>query len=286
MAPADALLYRLTGKKSGDWLMFFVLSKVFWLLAQPISLCALLGLIGGVLVICRRMRLGLAVSGAGLLVLVVSAFTTAGFIMIGPLENRIGRPVAMPETVTTIIMLGGATVGRVSTARGTSELNDAGDRVVETLWLAQRYPAARVVLSGGASSMAGEIESEAAIVARLLQRLGVAPERLVLEGQSRNTAENADLTRDMLGAIDGPVVLVTSAFHMPRSVGLFEKAGLTVVPWPVDYRSAGNEQFGIDTVNPVLNLTTTSVALREWIGLLAYAATGRIDSIWPTQTPG
>ena len=111
----------------------------------------------------------------------------------------------------------------------------------------------------------------------------MAPERLVLEGGSRNTEENADLTKAMLGDSVGPVVLVTSAFHMPRSVGLFRAVGVDVIAWPTDYRSAGDEGVGIDIVNPVLNLTTTGVAIREWIGLAVYFWTGRIADLFPAQ---
>ncbi|MGV8954553.1 MAG: YdcF family protein, partial [Cypionkella sp.] len=187
----------------------------------------------------------------------------------------------MPQTVATIIMLGGATVGRVSAARGVTELNDAGDRLMETLRLAELYPQARLVLSGGSGALEGEVEAEAAIAAKFFVAMGIAPNRLVLEDQSRNTAENAQGTAALLGDVSGVTMLVTSAFHMPRSVGLFRKVGMAVVPWPVDYRSTGTEGVGIDLVNPVLNLTTTGVALREWIGLAVYAVTGRIDDILP-----
>lgn len=261
--------------------MFFVVSKIFWFFAQPISLCCLLVLGGGVLVARGRRHGGLAVGGMGLLVMMLSAYTSLGYVMIGPLEARFQAPTMPPDNVSTIIMLGGATVGRVSAARGITELNDAGDRVMETLRLAQLYPKARVVLSGGSGVLDGEDESEAAIVARLLEAMGVAPERLVLEEKSRNTAENAAMTRAEIGIATGTTVLVTSAFHMPRAMGLFEKAGLDVIAWPVDYRGTGSDRLGIDLVNPVANLVTTGVAMREWIGLLVYAATGRINSVFP-----
>jgi len=263
--------------------MFFLLSKVFWLVAQPISVCVLLMLAALVLVARRRMGWGLWVGGAGVSVLLVSAYTSLGLVLITPLENRFVRPAVMPEQVSTIIMLGGATDGRVSSARGISELNDAGDRVFETLRLAQLYPAARVVLTGGSGTLAGEAESEAAIAGRLLQAMGIGQERLMLEEASRNTDENAARTRELLGTQSGPVVLVTSAFHMPRSVGLFERVGLAVVPWPADYRSAGNEVLSVDLANPLLNLSIMSLAMREWIGLAVYAGTGKIDSVLPAQ---
>ena len=89
------------------------------------------------------------------------------------------------------------------------------------------------------------------------------------------------MTRELLTAHPGTVLLVTSAFHMPRSVGLFRKQGLDVVPWPVDYRSTGTEGVGIDIDNPPDNILTTGTALREWVGLIAYRLTGQIDDLFP-----
>jgi uncharacterized SAM-binding protein YcdF (DUF218 family) len=261
--------------------MFFIVSKVFWLLVQPVSLVFLLGMLSWILVANGRKRAGLAVSAVGLLFFGLASFTTAGVLLIMPLEDRFPRPKAMPDQISTIIMLGGATAGRVSTARGVVEFNEAGDRLAETLKLAQLYPQAKIVLSGGSGLLVANEETEAVTAQRFLTDLGVKPSRLLLEQESRNTHENAELTLAMLGGTEGNIVLMTSAFHMPRSVGIFRKAGLEVIAWPVDYRSAGNETAGIDIVNPVLNLTTTGVAIREWIGLAIYALTGRSSSILP-----
>jgi len=263
--------------------MFFVVSKVFWALAQPVSLIFLLLLIGWLLTLAGRRRLGLASGALGLLLLAVSSFTTLGALMIGPLEDRFARPQTMPPVVNTIVMLGGATSGRVSTARQVAELSEAGDRLTETLRLAMHYPEARIVLSGGSGLLVADGEPEAETAARFFEGLGIARERLVLESMSRNTDENAELTKAMLGDAPGVVALVTSAFHMPRSVGLFRKVGVEVLPWPTDYRSAGDEAIGLDIVNPALNLTTVGVAMKEWIGLAVYHWTGRIDALFPAQ---
>lgn len=172
-------------------------------------------------------------------------------------------------------------MARPSTARQVTELNQAGDRLTTTLWLAQRYPQAQVVLSGGGGFLLGETESEAETMRRFFVSFGVADSRLVLEGQSMNTAENASFTRDALEGGEGVVLLVTSAFHMPRSVGIYRQEGVEVVAWPTDYRSAGSQGFEIDLANPNQNLETATIAIREWIGLLAYSITGRSDDLFP-----
>jgi uncharacterized SAM-binding protein YcdF (DUF218 family) len=265
-----------------EWQLFYFLAKIFWVVVQPLSMVTLLVLAGIVLLALGRKRLGLAANGAALFVLVLCGFTTFGALIIGPLENRFTRPVTMPSRVDAIIVLGGATLARVSTARGVAELNEAGDRLTEAVVLARRYPETRIVFSGGAG-MLDPGEAEAATAERFFLAMGIAPERMVLEDQSRNTDENADLTASLLGDTGGTAMLVTSAFHMPRSVGLFRRVGLDVVPWPTDYRSAGQEGFGMDFANPINSLDISSIALKEWIGLAVYHWTGRIDSMLPAQ---
>jgi uncharacterized SAM-binding protein YcdF (DUF218 family) len=147
--------------------------------------------------------------------------------------------------------------------------------------LARRYPQARVVVSGGSGSLLLEGEGDAATALRLLTALGVDQNRLILENESRNTYENALFSKRMVSPAPGRTwLLVTSAFHMPRSMALFRKAGFEVVPWPVDYRTTGRESlfFGDNAID---SLQATTLAIREWIGLFAYWLSGRIDSPLP-----
>ena len=117
---------------------------------------------------------------------------------------------------------------------------------------------------------------------RVLAALGVPASRLILETQSRNTYENVENLRQLVApGRDETWLLVTSAFHMPRSVGLFRKAAFPVVAWPVDYRTSGEEGIGVMRDNPADSLQTTTMAIREWFGLIAYKFVGRIDSVFP-----
>lgn len=262
--------------------MFFYLSKLFWIVAEPINLIGILLAIGIVLTILRLRRTGLAFLLAGLAVLALGAWTSLGALMLHPLENRFQRPDPAPETIAGVIVLGGGFEGAVNLARGGYELNESGDRFVETAILARHYPDARIVVTGGTGTLILEGEGDADTAPRLLRALGVAPERLVLENRSRNTHENAVFTRQMLEPKPDEIwLLVTSAFHMPRSVGLFRKAGFDVTPWPSDYRTAGIEYLGPAQDNVADSLRNLSLAIREWIGLLAYRLTGRIDEILP-----
>ncbi|MGN6536897.1 MAG: YdcF family protein, partial [Mesorhizobium sp.] len=141
---------------------------------------------------------------------------------------------------------------------------------------------ARVVVTGGTGTLVLEGEGDGVSAPRLLTALGVAPERLVLESQSRNTYENAVFTKALVTPKPGETwLLVTSAFHMPRSKALFDKAGFPTVPWPVDYRTSGREGVSLFADNEIDSLQTTMIAVREWIGLVAYWLTGKIDTPFP-----
>jgi len=262
--------------------MFFVLSKIFWLLAQPLNLAIFLLALGLLLGVMRRRRSGVAAMLAALLVLAVSAWTSLGALMLNPLEERFARPASLPAHIDGIVVLGGGFEGAINLARGGYELNSGGDRFVETAVLARRFPNAKVLVSGGSGALVLEGEGDADTAPRLLEALGVARDRLILENRSRNTEENARFSYEMARPRPGETwLLVTSAFHMPRSMGLFRKAKFAVIPWPSDYRTSGEEGVGLFRDNAADSLQNTTMAIREWIGLVAYYLSGRIDALVP-----
>ena len=262
--------------------MFFYLSKIFWFFIQPLNLTIFLLLAGLIAGLIGRRRLAITGSVLAFLILALSAWTSLGAMIIGPLEERFPRPSA-PDHVAGIVVLGGGMEGRINLVRGGYELSTAGDRFVETAVLARRYPDAKVVVSGGSGELILEGEGDAATAQRLLTALGVAADRLILENKSRNTYENAVFTRELVSPKPGETwLLVTSAFHMPRAKALFDKAGFPTVPWPVDYRTSGKEGVSLFADNPLDALETTTVAAKEWTGLVVYWLAGRIDQPFPS----
>lgn len=261
--------------------MFFSLAKILWFIVQPLNLAILVGLAGALAAARGRSRAGGTAVFLALAFLALCSWTNVGAMMLQPLEQRyVGTE--LPSRVSGIILLGGAFEGVVNRARGGHELNAAGDRVVEVAALARRYPDARIVVSGGRGSLVTDEATDAESAPGLLQALGVDAARIVTEGRSRDTYENAIFSRDLLNpAPDQTWLLVTSAFHMPRSVGLFEKAGFRVAPWPVDFRTTGKEDFAVWRDNSVDSLQTATIAIREWIGLAAYRLSGRTDKFLP-----
>jgi uncharacterized SAM-binding protein YcdF (DUF218 family) len=127
----------------------------------------------------------------------------------------------------------------ISDARGQVALTDAAERITATAALARRFPAARILLSGGASHLVvSGAATESALARDILVAAGLPAERIELEEKSRDTCENAAESKLQAEPRPGDQwLLVTSASHMPRAVACFRVAGFPVIPYPVDYRT-------------------------------------------------
>ncbi len=116
----------------------------------------------------------------------------------------------------------------------------------------------------------------------MLIDLGFSGERYIYENKSRNTVENAVFSKELAHPQSGDTwLLVTSAYHMPRSIGCFRKANFDVVAWPVDYKTRASERFGLYLESPNEALSRFGVAVREWVGLTAYRLAGKTDMLLP-----
>jgi uncharacterized SAM-binding protein YcdF (DUF218 family) len=168
----------------------------------------------------------------------------------------------------------------------TPVIRSAADRIVAAATIARRYPKARIVFSGGSADLIANDAREADYAGQIFEGLGIAKDRLIMERRSRNTYENAVFSKAIASPKQGERwLLVTSAYHMPRSIGLFRKAGFAVEPYPVDWR-VGNEAADILSFSNIAvdGLGRTDIAVREWMGLVAYRLAGRTSEFFPGPT--
>jgi uncharacterized SAM-binding protein YcdF (DUF218 family) len=260
----------------------FLLSKLVWILGQPLSLAFFLGAISLIAICIHWRRVAILGSALSLVILFIALFTSTGSYLVQGLEDRFPHAAGDPSDVKCMIVLGGGFDNDVDTFRGGYDLNGAGDRFVEVMRLAQKYPQARILVSGGDGSITGDYLGDAVISERMFSAFGIAKDRTVEEKESRTTFENAVNTKQLL-ADNGMsnCLLITSGFHMPRSMGIFRKLGIDVVPWVVDYRATGKEYLRLDFTQPSLNAQLLSTAVREWIGMVGYYAVGRTSALYP-----
>jgi uncharacterized SAM-binding protein YcdF (DUF218 family) len=259
--------------------VLFVASKILWGLLRPNTLALVLAVIGLALV-WRGRRFGrwpltLGVGWyAAVFALPVAALLTL------PLEDRFPRPTE-PAKVTGIIVLGGAVEQSLTEARGVPALNGAAERMTEAVALALRHPDAKLVFTGGSAALLPGGPTESDTARALFLSLGLPAAQLLFERESRNTHENAVLTHRLLAPKPGETwLLVTSASHMPRSMGVFRQAGWQVLPWPVNYTTSHDPAQWWDDPFPT-RLNRAEWALREYVGLAVYWLLGRTDAWFP-----
>jgi uncharacterized SAM-binding protein YcdF (DUF218 family) len=262
--------------------MFFTLSKILGFLALPSNSLMVIGLIGLVLLATRMRRLASWLIVTSLVLIAVAGFSPLGNALIVPLEERFPPWDASRGPPDGIVVLGGAIVADISAARGAIAIDEAGERITVAAELARRYPNARIIYCGGTNALIFDEEPEAPFAARQLEALGVAPERLTAEEQSRNTVENAVFSRLIAHPKAGERwLLVTSAYHMPRAIGVFRAAGFPIEAYPVDWRTRGT----VDAARPFASLADglrrTDTAVHEWIGLIAYRLAGNTSALFP-----
>jgi uncharacterized SAM-binding protein YcdF (DUF218 family) len=262
--------------------LFFVLSKTLGIMLLPTNFLIGAGVLGVILSATRFAAMGRQLVVGSLALLAICAFSPLGYMLLYPLEQRFPPWDSTLGPPDGIVVLGGSVDPDLSVAHRTEVVRSAPDRMIAAAALARRYPNARVVFSGGSSNLLSNDAREADYAGAVFESLGVAKARLIMERRSRNTFENAEFSKKIAAPKPGERwLLVTSAFHMPRSVGLFRKAGFAVQPYPVDWRVGGREDLFTFTNLAIDGLGRTDLAVREWIGLVAYRATGKIDELLP-----
>ncbi|MCJ2073596.1 YdcF family protein [Methylobacterium sp. J-030] len=262
--------------------MFFPLSKVVYFLITPSNVLIVSVLIGVLLLaVARLRRTGTALALLGAVGLAVCGLGPLSEIILLPLEQRFPPFPADGPPPAGIIVLGGGIEAGLSEARAQVIVNDAGERPIYLADLARRFPAARLVFSGGSGFIGGGI-AEADIVSRQADTIGVPRTRLILENRSRNTRENALFTAALVQPKPGERwLLVTSAWHMPRAVGCFRQAGFTVDAFPVDYRTRGWGDVARFNGFASDGLLQLDLGVKEWIGLAVYRWAGYTPDWFP-----
>lgn len=252
--------------------MFVFLSKTLDLLLSPLTWVLLLALAGALLV-ARRPRAAARSS--------LAAAAVLGLFSMEPVANALFR-LAETSAVRTYqpgapydvaIVLGGGLDGDATDPFGEPELNAAGERFLRGLELVGSGQARNILLSAGTLDPRPGAPTEAAVLAKELERQGISPERIAPEPRSRNTRENAVESALIIRERGWKrLLLITSAFHMERALGCFRAVGLEPDALPVDYRAYTKRSGSWAPRAGALAQSTD--ALRELFGRAVYRLVG------------
>jgi len=171
-----------------------------------------------------------------------------------------------------IVVLGGM-IQTISVNPGRPELTESADRLVDAVRLYKLGKAKKILFTGGSGLLFESRYKEADLAKGLLLDLGVKEEDLWIESNSRNTWENAKESKIILEEKQTKsILLVTSAFHMKRSLGCFSKMNLQIFAYPTDYRGLSKESSAFDLWVPSPGfLELSTLALKEWVGIFVYS---------------
>ena len=235
------------------------------------------------------LRKGAATRLTAIRILAVAAFVIVAVLgnpliwhsLVGPLEAQY-RPFqasSASRPFEAIVVLAGGAVPQGTLRPGDDLYDESRSRTVCGARQFKAGVARRLVLSGGDASIFGSGPNEAMVMKTLAVDLGVPEEAIVLETRSRTTYENAVETRRILGS--GPVLLVTSAIHMPRSMALFTKQELSPTAAPCtyvtrDYPPDWSQTTPFDVIPTVQSLYGTTLVLNELVGTWLYKAAGKL----------
>lgn len=252
--------------------MFFLLSKTVDVLADPWWWVFVPVVVGTVLLIRGRKRSGGAASATGLLVFVVLSSPLVANRLWHGLEVSAVSTMRPEETYDVVVLLGGTVAAYGATADVVS-WGDNVERLTVTYDLLRRNQARFVIVSGG--SLRDGLPTEAGFLAKQLEAWGIDRDRIILEPEARNTAENAQRSKVLLEQRGfSRVLMVTSAFHMSRALGCFKAVGLAPDVLPVDFR------MRVPDADPhwlprAGYFEDSAKALREHVGRLTYRLTGK-----------
>jgi len=258
-------------------------TKLLWPFVSPATLILTLLLLGGAGCLWRWTRpVARWLLGGALFALLLVAVFPPAYWALRPLEAFFPNT-ALPERVDGIIVLGGAEQPRLTQARGQPHLSGGAERLLAFAELARRYPQARLVYTGGGVPLAPGDMPEAVVAEAAMVQMGMDMARVEFERAARNTVENARLSRALVRPKPDEVwLLVTSAWHMPRSVSCFQAEDWPVLPYAVDYATMGEAEPWL-SFSPLSGLVSLNLATHEWLGLVLYRLVGHTRSLLPER---
>lgn len=252
--------------------MLFFLSKILSFLISPFNLAIIFAL-GALFFPKLRKRLIFM----ALFILLVFSNPLLFRITIGIWEEI---PRALPtnnKEFRSVVMLGGVSAQHESSGR--IRFSASNDRLMQALILTKQNDIERLVISGGNASIIYKKRPEGAYLKEILVKMGWADDLILVDSLSRNTYENAYYTHKLFqeNGLPPEIMLVTSAWHMPRAYRCFTKQGFKVLPVTSDYlKPIGKITPGDIFIPSSGTLSAWDVLFKEWTGLFYYYVRGYI----------
>ncbi len=254
--------------------LFFLFSKILTILLFPLPLVIIFSFLW---ILFGKGKYYKLFSILPIVVLwILSSFPVSQWLVRSLEKEYVPVPMEGLDSSDVIVVLGGA-VNILGIHRDRVELGSSAERMTDSILLYRQKKAPKILFTGGSGILFQQDFSEAYFANKFFKDFEIPTEDLILENKSKNTFENALYTKEILDILGkNRIILVTSAFHMKRSLGVFSKMGFDVQPFPTDYKSMLDD-VNWDTIIPsTMALDASTIAIKEWIGILVYKIKGYI----------
>ena len=258
--------------------LFWFFSKLLWWIFSPSRILLFLLALGTVLLWTKKNIAGRWLLSVAVVVIFVLSFRPFGQGLLFVLESRFSHSLKLPEELDGVVVLAGSENSTISKTWGQPSLNGSSERLITFISLAKRYPEAKLLFVGGVGSVDSQVPTPEGTARMIFEQVGLDASRVIFESKSHNTFQGGVASYELIKPKAGEKwVLITSAFHMPRSVGVYRQAGWEVIPYPVDFGYDDQIRFDFS----LGHMAVFSRALHEWIGVFVYGLTGKTTELFP-----
>jgi uncharacterized SAM-binding protein YcdF (DUF218 family) len=262
----------------------FLLKKIIAPLFYPLTISLLLMILGLLLLwFTKKQKIGKTFVSIGVLWITLLSYGLFSDGLLKPLERRYLPVMSNPEQspindylknhVKWVVVLGGGQNNHPQLPVTNQISSDSLVRLTEAVRIYRAIPGSKIILSGGAIF---NTVPEAETLRKTAIIMNINPQDLVLEDKSMDTEEEVQYIQQMIGK--DPFILVTSAFHMPRSMTLFQKQGLSPIPAPTGYlvkdRTAAKKPD--DFYPSPAGLIKAQLAIHEYLGIIWSKLRGKL----------
>jgi len=258
--------------------MYF-LSKFIWVFLSPLNFLIIFLLFGFFL-----KQLNFKIFSKFIFIFCFCFFIIIGFFPTGQfllfkLEHQYQPLEVLPKEIDGLIVLGGPSSAGLTAIYDQVHFNDGGERLTEAVLVIKKNQPRKIIFSGGSSKQNFE-SSHAFVAKKFFHEMGINTNNIYFEYKSRNTYENILYSKKIINPKKNEKwIIITSSFHMLRAMKVSDKLEWSLIPYPVDYRTANNFSGFRFSFNLLNNINNFDLALHEYVGLVSYYLLGRTNEI-------
>jgi uncharacterized SAM-binding protein YcdF (DUF218 family) len=259
--------------------MYFI-SKFIWHLLTPLNFLIILIIFGFFLkILNKRMLSKIFFSFSFFFFIIVGVFPLGNFLLF-KLEQNYQTLSTIPNDIDGILILGGPSSNSLTRQHDQVSFNEAGERLTEAIKIIRNFSPNKIIFSGGSYGQTFE-NSHAYVAKKFFSEIGIDVNNFYFEYQSRNTYENILFSKKIANPVkDEKWLIITSSFHMKRTIQVAEKLEWDLIPYPVDFRTGKYFSFKPSFVNFLENFNAYNLAAHEFVGLFSYYILGRTNKFY------